>query len=347
MSWLQNPALKWFVPLPILAALAPVVWLFFRGVWRELEEESLTWRLERHRSGQVDWRPLAAAVLGAVVLTLQEYFGGHAFFDSVLRAAISRWELSRPGGLLDAGIWSGFYGHAWWGLTRVGGYLLPFALWKLLFPGDQLRDYGLRTRGLRLHLWIYALCVSVVVPLLVLVRRQPDFGSYYPFYKQAGRSWLDFALWESIYLAQFLTLELFFRGWWIRAMRSLGVSSIFIATIPYCMIHYGKPYFEAMGAMVAGVVLGSLAVKTRGIWAGFLAHATVAVLMDVLTLQQRRSLPVLLAPGSAHRFSFEYWGALWWLAWFAALAVLGWHLYRRWPELTARWRLRSTDSSRR
>ena len=50
--------------------------------------------------------------------------------------------------------------------------------------------------------------------------------------------------------------------------------------VPYVMIHFPKPYLEACGAIVAGVVLGSLSMKTGSIWAGFLIHSTVAILMD-------------------------------------------------------------------
>ncbi len=40
--------------------------------------------------------------------------------------------------------------------------------------------------------------------------------------------------------------------------------------VPYCMIHYGKPYLEACAACVAGVILGSLSMKTRSIyWASW------------------------------------------------------------------------------
>ena len=61
--------------------------------------------------------------------------------------------------------------------------------------------------------------------------------------------------------------------------------------------HYGKPYLEAHGAIVAGVVLGSLAMKTRSIYAGFLVHITVAWGMDLLSLFRRDALPSLwIAP---------------------------------------------------
>jgi membrane protease YdiL (CAAX protease family) len=68
--------------------------------------------------------------------------------------------------------------------------------------------------------------------------------------------------------------------------------------VPYCMIHYGKPYLEANGAIVAGVVLGSLAMRTRSIYAGFLVHISVAAGMDFLSLYKQHGLPHNFWPGS-------------------------------------------------
>jgi membrane protease YdiL (CAAX protease family) len=66
--------------------------------------------------------------------------------------------------------------------------------------------------------------------------------------------------------------------------------------VPYCMIHYGKPYLEANGAIVAGIVLGSLAMRTRSVYAGFLVHITVAGSMDLLALWHRAALPTQFWP---------------------------------------------------
>jgi membrane protease YdiL (CAAX protease family) len=171
--------------------------------------------------------------------------------------------------------------------------LIPLPVWKILFPEDRLLDMGLRSRGFFDHIWIYGLCLAIVLPLMLLMSTQPDFGSYYPFYKGASRSWADFLLWEGMYWLQFFSLELFFRGWMVGALRrTMGAGAIFAMALPYCMIHYGKPYFEANGAIIAGVVLGSLSMRTRSIYAGFLVHITVAVGMDVLSLYKRAALPV-------------------------------------------------------
>jgi membrane protease YdiL (CAAX protease family) len=322
MHWLEMPQIKWAIPIPLLAAIAPVVWLFFRRTWRQLDEEAFAYRRTLFERGEVDYRPLLALTMAALVLCLQEYYGRGDFYDAFVHHVLDRREKAHPGGWVNLGLYDELYLRTWWASTRVAGYILPLAVWPLFFRGDSLLDFGLRPHGFREHAWIYALCVVVMVPLLLFVSRQPDFGNYYPIYKLAGRSWLDFLLWETMYIAQFLGLEIFFRGWWIRATRVFGVGAIWAMAVPYCMIHFGKPYLEACAAIVAGVVLGSLSMRTRSIYAGFLVHSTVAILNDVLALDRRGALPSLLAPGSSKHIQFLHWRALIWIAWAGAFVVL-------------------------
>ena len=297
VSWwdsiLAYPPIKAVLPIPVLLLIAPLVWRFFRQTWRELDIEAAEHRAELVREGRVDYRPAACLAITAVVLTLQEYYGGRQLYDQMLRPWLADREL---GGAtwIKLAKYDEYYGYVWWVATRVLGYVvIPFPLWKLLFPKDHLLDMGFRVRGFFSHMWIYLLCLAFVLPAMGLVASQPDFGTYYPFYKASSRSWFDFLAWEAIYFLQFLTLESFFRGWIVGALRkSLGAGAIFAMAVPYCMIHYGKPYLEANGAIVAGIVLGSLAMRTKSIYSGFLVHITVAFLMDILALWRRDALPV-------------------------------------------------------
>jgi hypothetical protein len=68
--------------------------------------------------------------------------------------------------------------------------------------------------------------------------------------------------------------------------------------VPYCMIHYGKPYLEACGAIIAGIALGSLSMKTKSIYQGFLVHITIALLMDWLSLRHRHCTPLTFWPSA-------------------------------------------------
>jgi membrane protease YdiL (CAAX protease family) len=259
---------------------------------------------------------------------MQEYYGRGDFYQQTVRPLVDQYARAHPHGLLNPAVYDELYLRMWWGFTRIGGYLVPLCLWRFFFPRDHLADFGLRGTGFRAHAWIYATCVVVMVPVLWLVSYRPDFADFYPMYKQAGRSWFDFVAWELLYLGQFFTLEIFFRGFWLRAMRAFGAGAIWSMVVPYCMIHFGKPYLEACGAMVAGVVLGSLAMRTRSIYAGFLVHGTVAILMDVLALYRRHALPMALTPTGRHRMVFLYWSSLLWLAWIAALVVVALKIWR-------------------
>ena len=289
-SLLAYPPVKALLPLPILAALAPAVWWFFRDTWRAVDAEETE---ARAIAGPApDYRAPACLVIVAVVLTLQEYYGGRQLFDGVIRPWLH--DLEAGGATwLRTHQFDELYSYTWWSLARVIGYvLIPLPLWKLLFPKDSLLDMGLRVKGFLSHIWIYGLCLAIVIPTMLIVASQPDFGTYYPFYKLSSRSWADFLTWELMYGVQFFALELFFRGFMLGALRrTMGSAAVFAMAVPYCMIHYGKPYLETHGAIVAGIVLGSLALRTRSIYAGFLVHITVAYSMDFLALWRRDALP--------------------------------------------------------
>jgi membrane protease YdiL (CAAX protease family) len=286
---------KPLLPIPALLFILPIVWLFFRNTWRELDEDAHRHRAEILAQGKMDHRPFVALVLCALVLTMQEYYGGRIFFDVSVKNLLVEYGKDHP--WVQLGKYDELWGFAWWSGTRVFGYVFPFLVWRIFFRHDSLLDLGLRTRGFLDHAWIYGLFLAVVVPAMLVVSASPDFGSYYPFYKQSSRSWFDFLLWEAMYFAQFFALEMFFRGFWLGVLRKgFGSGAIFAMAVPYCMIHYGKPYLEACGAIVAGIALGSLSMKTRSIYSGFLVHITVAVMMDWLSLRHRHATPVHFWP---------------------------------------------------
>lgn len=290
-------AAKPLIPIPGLLLILPLVYLFFRGTWRELDLDAQKWRGETLARGEIDRRPLVALVMCAVILTMQEYYGGRGYFEEAVHPWLLVWD-ARHDNVLRVLKYDELYGFGWWVATRVLGYvIIPFPIWKLFFRKDSLLDLGLRTKGFLRHRGIYGLFLVAVLPAMWLVSRQPDFGSYYPFYKQASRSWFDFLAWEAMYFVQFFALEMFFRGFWLGALRrSFGSGAIFAMAVPYCMIHYGKPYLEANGAIIAGIALGSLSMKTKSIYQGFLVHITVAGLMDWLALSHRNALPRVMWP---------------------------------------------------
>jgi membrane protease YdiL (CAAX protease family) len=280
---------------------------FFLESWRQIDAEAAA---ERASRTSYDYRPLIALAVGAVCLTLMEY-AGHS--GGVPNAIYSFREfldtMDPPFGTvppdafwarLRISPWLELADFAWWSGWRVFGYfVVPALVIKFVFK-ERIRDHGLETKGFLEHAWIYGLAYLVVFVCVVLVARYDEhFRTYYPFYSRASRSWADFIGWELLYAAQFFSLEFFFRGFWLKSMKSaLGSHAIFAMVVPYCMIHFGKPFLECLAAILAGVFLGTLSMKTRSIWSGFLIHVSVAVSMDVAALLATgRGVPASFWPG--------------------------------------------------
>jgi membrane protease YdiL (CAAX protease family) len=176
---------------------------------------------------------------------------------------------------------------SWCGLIVLFYLMIPVMLIKLILR-ENLKDYGLHWHQLHRHGKIYALLLSVMIPVIVAVSFQAHFKNYYPFFNYASESMAGFILWELSYGLHFLAVEFFFRGFLIFGLASkIGPYAILFSTVPYCMVHFGKPAGEAMGAIFAGLALGYLAWKNRSIWGGALLHWGVAIAMDLAATLQK------------------------------------------------------------
>lgn len=179
-----------------------------------------------------------------------------------------------------------------WALGSAAFYvLLPVV--HLRLAGRSLRDgLNLGVAGTGRHLGVYLAMLALMVAPVLVVAASADFQRIYPFYPLAGRSWIDLVAWELAYAAQFVGLEVFFRGYLLEGLRRpLGSGAIFVMCVPYVMLHFGKTGLESLAALVAGLVLGTLAMRWRSIWGGALLHVGVAWTMDAVRLVQDGALP--------------------------------------------------------
>jgi membrane protease YdiL (CAAX protease family) len=225
-------------------------------------------------AGATSWNVLIVLVVCAVSLTLQEYIGDRGYFEKFFP----------PRGARDP--YFELKGFAWWSSWRVIGYvIIPLAAIALM-RGERFRDYHFSLRGFTKHLWIYLLMFTLITPAVIIASTTDTFRHTYPFYRMANRSHFDLWTWEAFYAAQFVSLEIFFRGFMLAGLRrAMGANAIFVMIVPYCMIHYGKPMSETLGAIGAGVILGTVAMRTKSIWGGVVIHIGVATMMDVLALR--------------------------------------------------------------
>src|SRR3954463_9275581 len=175
----------------------------------------------------------------------------------------------------------------WVGISVFFYFVVPAFVLKIVLK-KRLSDYGLRFSIEKGFLKLLLKCIAAMLPLVYLMSLTPGFAAKYPFLKiHDGSPYLSSTLliWELVYFLQFFGLEFFFRGFLLHSLKpSLGIYSVFVMTVPYCMIHWGKPMPETFAAIIAGIFLGWLSYRNGNIWMGLVLHCTVAFSMDVMAL---------------------------------------------------------------
>lgn len=169
-------------------------------------------------------------------------------------------------------------------------YVIFPMLFMKIFLGKNLKEYGLKLKGAFLYGKFYFIFMSVMFPIILIASMSPSFQSIYPFYHAPENSsvWPNMFIWECFYLLQFIGTEFFFRGFLIHGLKHrFGFYVIFVSMIPYCMIHFQKPFLEAFGSILAGLILGTMSLRTNSVVMGIALHFGVALSMDICSLLMR------------------------------------------------------------
>ena len=239
---------------------------------------------------ELDRKTIAVLVTTCVTLTLQNYVFRYGSFEQV--PSLLQWL-----GATDAAAWIHARTYAvqdrqlaqllFWAAGSLMTYVfIPWLVIRFVFR-ERIADYGLNFRGILGTSWVYLVMFLCMVGPLALASQTEAFQAKYPFYHilPGEPFWPRLWIWEMAYVGQFFALEFFFRGFMLHGLRQrLGIYAVFVMTVPYCMIHFGKPMAETFAAIAAGIILGLMSLKTRSIWFGACLHVTVAMSMDFLAL---------------------------------------------------------------
>ena len=240
----------------------------------------------RARFGLEDDADFQAAVVlvTSLLLVVAHWHWGRpsAYRGSTLEAEVA--DLLGTGG-------SGYTGtlpYLYWGAaSMVMRVLVPLGLIVWVLHRSPV-DFGYRLRGISRKLGPYVLLYLPMVPIVAAVSFLPSFQATYPFYAGAVEGGLQFWLYQSGYIVQFFALEAFFRGYMVfgLAPKFGNGMAVVIMTIPYVMIHFGKPTLEVFAAIGAGFILGHLALRSKSFVPGVFVHVAVALTMDVAAIAQ-------------------------------------------------------------
>ena len=134
---------------------------------------------------------------------------------------------------------------------------------------------GLSGRGRLLAGTLVLLATGLGVAAVILF---PEVGKAYPPFPTVG--WGGARLMAGLLLtaALLLATELFYRGVALFALEERwGVAAIYLLVPIYGLDHVGAPASELVASFFAGALLGHLALRTRSIWPGFIAHTACAL----------------------------------------------------------------------
>ena len=238
-----------------------------------------TWLLDKKQQYLTGWdrEPTVILLGSAILLTLYRFYSSRAFFRKHLAKYAARLPLA------------GLHLHYYWFLSSlITLLLLPMLVVKFGAKG-RLRDYGCRLSNGKLG-WGFAIggWLIMIPVLLLVVHLFPAFQAKYPLNKLAAASWKTLLLYELAYGAYLFAWEFFFRGFMLFGVeKRFGNYSILIQTIPFAVMHYSKPFPEAAGSIVAGLLLGAVAFETRSFVYGAAIHWLVAASMDIIAVMSR------------------------------------------------------------
>lgn len=212
----------------------------------------------------------------ALIMLLVEYYGWQGPFLHHLHKSLGIFEPSKNELMFKAQVFTSMSFFIFF-------FFLPF-LFHLVFPMDKSSEIlGLKGTDGKKALKDYAPLVLIMLPVLWVACSRPSFYKFYPLYNPPTLKM--FLLYELVYLTQFFSVEFFFRGFGLFKMERLFPGmGVFIMVIPYSFVHIHKPFGEALGSIIAGIVLGHLALKSRSIWPGVIVHGCIALSADLFSM---------------------------------------------------------------
>jgi len=204
-------------------------------------------------------------------LIVSHYQGDTAFFRSNFGSRFS-------------GVQADLFPYLYWQLAAFVLYFCLPLLAAAITPGQRVRETGIGLGDWRVGLPVAGALLAAFVPVVAIASYLPTFSGHYPLCDAATTSWAAFGAYTFCFALYFIGWEYLFRGYLLFALEpSMGKMAAFAQTMPFVVIHYGKPELETFGSIIAGVVLGLLALRTRSFWYGAFIHIGVAFSMDLFT----------------------------------------------------------------
>ena len=164
-------------------------------------------------------------------------------------------------------------------------FLIPVLSIMFVFK-KKLSDFGFTLGDKKFGLLTSAIFFTIMFVIVMIVSSSIEFKLAYPQGGEALRNNYQLLfLYELCILVYMLGWEFLWRGYMLFGLKEkLGLYTIFIQMIPFFILHKGKPEIELFASILAGIILGIQALRSRSFIYSWILHWLVMVSIDVISV---------------------------------------------------------------
>ena len=167
-------------------------------------------------------------------------------------------------------------------------FIIPILIIRF-FLLEKTKNYGLQIGEYKIGLTISLIFILVMFVSIWFFSSTPDFVSKYPHLLSVRNDWSRFLVYEIGMLLYMISWEFMWRGYMLFGLKEkFGYYSVLIQMIPFVILHNGKPAPETFGAILGGIALGILALRTNSIYYCVITHMGVMLSIDLLSTLRYR-----------------------------------------------------------
>lgn len=164
-------------------------------------------------------------------------------------------------------------------------FILPVLSIKFIFR-EKLSDFGLKLGDVKFGIYTMLLFFAVMLVIVWIVSATEKFALAYP---QGGivlkENYSLLFFYEICIIIYMLGWEFFFRGYMLFGLeKKFGYYSVLIQMIPFFILHKGKPEIELFASILAGIILGVQALRSRSFIYSWILHSLVMISIDTISV---------------------------------------------------------------
>lgn len=161
-------------------------------------------------------------------------------------------------------------------------FLLSVVVIKFILK-EKITDYGLTFGDYKTGLRFTLIFLIVMLPLVWFASSSPGFVAKYPHLLSARSNWGEFLIYESGMLIYMFAWEFIWRGFMLFGLKEkFGYYAVLMQMLPFVILHNGKPAPETFSAIIGGIALGILALRTNSFLYGVIIHMGIMLLIDFI-----------------------------------------------------------------